>query len=89
MSTIAKFGCEIKNAKNIALQSSQILYTFVLCADCGNCYHINGPKMVAISACITKVYKICELCLCKAILSAFYNILQPNFAILLILVCSF
>jgi hypothetical protein len=43
-----------------------------------------GPKMVAISARNTKVYK-----LCKAIFSAFYNISQPNFAILLILVCSF
>ena len=88
MSKIAKFGCEmLYNAENIALQSSQILYTFVYIA-CGNCYHIwaeNG--IVAISARNTKVYKICELC--KAIFSAFYNISQPNFAILLILVCSF
>jgi hypothetical protein len=43
--------------------------------------------MVAISARNTKVYKICKLC--NAIFSAFYNISQPNFAILLILVCSF
>jgi hypothetical protein len=34
-----------------------------------------GPKMVAISARNTKVYKMCELC--KAIFSAFYNV---NFA---------
>jgi hypothetical protein len=43
-----------------------------------------GPKMVAISARNTKVYKICEIC--KAIFSSFYNISQPNFAILLVLV---
>ena len=48
---------------------------------------IFGPNVVAISARNTKLYKICELC--KAIFSAFYNISQPNFAILLILVCSF
>ena len=42
---------------------------------------IFGPNVVAISARNTKVYKICELC--KAIFSAFYNISQPNFAILL------
>ena len=35
----------------------------------------------------TKVYQICKLC--KAIFSVFYNISQPNFAILLILVSSF
>jgi hypothetical protein len=46
-----------------------------------------APNVVAISARKTKVYKICELY--KAIFSAFYNISQPNFAILLILVCSF
>ena len=34
----------------------------------------------------TKVYKIRKLC--RAIFSSFYNILQPNFAILLILGCS-
>jgi hypothetical protein len=37
---------------------------------------------IPISARNTKVYKMCELC--KAIFSAFYNISQPNFAILLI-----
>jgi hypothetical protein len=47
---------------------------------------IFGPNVVAISARNTKVYKVCELC--KAIFSASYNISQPNFAILLILVCS-
>jgi hypothetical protein len=48
---------------------------------------IFGPNVVANSARNTKVYKICKLC--KAIFSAFYNISQPNFAILLVLVCSF
>jgi hypothetical protein len=43
--------------------------------------------MVVITARNTKVHKICKLC--KAIFSAFYNISQPNFAILLILVRSF
>jgi hypothetical protein len=71
----------VKCGKYIALQS---LYTFVLRAEIATTF---GPKMVAISARNTKVYKICELC--KAIFSAFYNILQPNFAILLTLVCSF
>jgi hypothetical protein len=70
--------------KYIALQSqsSQILYTlFVLHAEIVTTF---GPKMVVISARNTKVYKIC-----KAIFYAFYNISQPHFAILLILVCSF
>jgi hypothetical protein len=66
------------------LQSSQILYTFVLRAEIATTF---GPKMVAISARNTKVYKICEFC--KAIFSASYNISESNFAILLILVCSF
>ena len=85
MSKIAKFGCKVwlQNAENIALQSSQILYTFVLRAEIATTF---GPKMqmVGISARNTKVYK-----LCKAIFYAFYNISQPIFAILLILVCSF
>jgi hypothetical protein len=59
------------------LQSLQILYTFVLRAEIATIF---GPNVVAISARNTKVYK-----LCKAIFSAFYNISQPNFAILLIL----
>ena len=42
--------------------------------------------VLAISARNTKVYKICKLC--KAIFSVFYNISQPNFAILLILECA-
>ena len=41
------------------------------------------PKVVQTSACVTKVYKLCEIC--RAIFSAFYNISRPNFAILLIL----
>ena len=71
--------CKIR--KYIALQTLQILYTFVLHAEIATIF---GPNVVAISARNTKVYKIC-----KAIFSAFYNISQPNFAILLILVCSF
>jgi hypothetical protein len=71
----------VKCGKCIALQNSQILYTFVLRAEIATTF---GPKMIAISARNTKVYKICKLC--KAITSAFYNISQPNFAILLILV---
>jgi hypothetical protein len=79
----------LQNSENIALQSLQILlhfcmYTFVLRAEIPTTF---GPKMVAISARNAKVYKICKLC--KAIFSAFYNISQPNFAISLILVCSF
>ena len=65
--------------EDIALQSSQILYTFVLRAEIATKF---GSKMAAISARNTKVYKIFELC--KAIFSAFYNILQSNFAVLLI-----
>ena len=37
--------------------------------------------------CNTNIYKICELR--RAIFSTFYNISQPNFAVLLILRCSF
>ena len=39
------------------------------------------PKMVTISARNTNILKICKLR--KAIFSVFYNISQPNFAILL------
>jgi hypothetical protein len=45
------------------------------------CHHIWAEKGSNLQQ------KICKLC--KAIFSAFYNISQPNFAILLILVCSF
>ena len=65
----------------IALQSSQILYTFILRVEIPTKF---GPKMVAICARNTKVYNFA-----KAIISAFYNISQPNFANLLILVCYF
>jgi hypothetical protein len=71
----------LQNAEKIALQS---LYTFVLRAEIATIF---GPNVVGISARNIKVYNICELC--KAIFSAFYNISQPNFAILLILVRSF
>jgi hypothetical protein len=60
----------------------QILYTFVFRAEIATIF---GPNVVAISvisARNTKVYKIR-----MAIFSAFYNISQPNIAILLILVC--
>jgi hypothetical protein len=45
------------------------------------------PKMVTISARNTNILKICKLR--KAVFSAFYNISQPNFAILLISLFSF
>ena len=45
------------------------------------------PKMVTISARNANILKMCKLR--KAIFSVFYNILQPNFAILLISLCSF
>jgi hypothetical protein len=67
--------------ENIALQSLQILYTFVLRAEIAT---ISGPNVVAISARNTKVYKICEF-----VKFAFYNISQPDIAILLILLRSF
>jgi hypothetical protein len=74
MSKIAKFGCEMwSNAENIALQSLQILYTFVLRVEIATIVTIFGPNVVAISTRNTKVYEIC-----KAIFSALYNISQPN-----------
>jgi hypothetical protein len=59
------------------------------------CYRCQGtgtgtafePKVVQTSARNTKIYQIFEIC--RAIFSAFYNISGPNFAILLILRCSF
>ena len=67
MSKIANFACEmLQNAENIVLQSSQILYTFVLRVEIATTF---GPKMVAISARNTKVYKICKLCKAKYIFS--------------------
>ena len=45
------------------------------------------PKMVTISARNTNILKICKLR--KGIFSAFYNISQPNSAILLISLFSF
>ena len=75
----------LKNAENIALQNLPILYTFVLQAEIRTTI---GVKVVQISARNTiKVYKINKFC--KAIISVFYNILRPNFAILLFLICSF
>jgi hypothetical protein len=55
----AKFGCEImQNAENIALQSSQILYTFVLRAR-KLLLHIWADKS-SISARNTKVYRVAQ-----------------------------
>ena len=75
MSKIAKLRNVVKCGKYVASQSLQILYTFLMRAEIATTF---GPKMVAISARNTKVYKICKLC--KAIFPAFYNISQPNFA---------
>ncbi len=72
------------NEENIALQIWQILYTFVLYAEICTIF---GSKVVQISVRNTKLYKIREIC--RAISSAFYSISRPNFAILLILSCSF
>jgi hypothetical protein len=53
MSKIAKFGCEmLYNAENIALQNSQILYTFVLRAEITTTFR---PKLAAIS--VRRQYK--------------------------------
>ena len=70
--------------ENIALRSLHILNMFVLGAEIVTIFE---PKMVTISAPNTNIYKICKLC--KAIFSKLYNISQPNFAILLISLCSF
>jgi hypothetical protein len=70
--------------ENIALRSLHILYMFILRAEIVTIFQ---PKMVTISARNTNIYKIWKLC--KAIFSKLYNISQPNFAILLISLCSF
>jgi hypothetical protein len=83
MSKIASLVAKCcKMRKNIALQSLQILYNFVLRVEIASTF---GPKIVAIPARNIEVYKMCKLY--KAICYAFYNILQPNFTILLSLVC--
>ena len=68
----------------MALQISQLLYTFVLRAEVCITF---GSKVLQTSARNTKVYRIHKIC--RAIFSAFYNISRPNFAILLTLSCSF
>jgi hypothetical protein len=84
MSKIAQFGREICcKMRNIALWSSQILYIFALRAGTT----IFQPKVVIFTARNTNIYKICELH--RAIFSSFYNISQPNFAVLLIRRCFF
>ena len=56
----AKFGREmLKNGENIALQNLPILYTFVCGAEIRTTF---GVKVVQISACNTKVYKIGKFC---------------------------
>ena len=69
--------------ENIALRISQILYTFVLLVEDNTQLY----PWVFISHDNIKLQKICQLR--KAIFSTVYNILQPNFAILLSLRCSF
>jgi hypothetical protein len=61
--------CGACRLENIALQSLQILYMFVLRAEIVTIF---GSKMVTISARNTNIYKICKLR--KAIFSVFYNI---------------
>ena len=67
----------------MAMRSLQILYIFVLRAE----ILFFSSKMVTFSARKTNIYKICKLR--RAIFSVSYNILPPNFAVLLILRCSF
>ena len=74
----------LKNAETIAEQNLPILCTFVLRAEIRTTF---GVKVVQISARNTKVYKIGKFC--EAIFSALFNILKPNFALLLFLICSF
>ena len=81
-SKIAKFGREmLKNVENIALQNLPIFYTFVLRAEIRTTF---GVRVVQISACNRNVYKNDKFC--KAIFSEFFNISQPNFALLLFLI---
>jgi hypothetical protein len=74
----------LQNTENIALRSLRIFSMFVLRAEIVTIFE---PKMVTISARNTNILKICKLR--KAIFSVFYNISQPNLAILLISLCSF
>ena len=68
----------------MALRSLHIFSMFVLRAEIVDIFE---PKMVTISARNTNILKMCKLR--KAIFSVFYNISQPNFALLLISLCSF
>jgi hypothetical protein len=70
-----------QNTENIALRTLHILYMFVLRAEIVTIF---APKMVTISARNTKFAKFY-----KTIFYEVYNISQPNFAILLISLCSF
>ena len=71
-------------AEDMALQSLRILYIFVLHAAI---LHDFLQLMHAIPARNTNVYKIGELC--KPIFSTFFNIMEQNFAVLLILKRSY
>ena len=70
--------------ENIALRIWQILYTFVLRVE--NNTLLIWPWYSFLTD-TTKLQEICQLR--KTIFSLVYNILQPNFAILLRLGCSF
>ena len=61
------------------MQSLRILYTFVLRAE--KRYHISIQKYIKSTNVNTKVYKIRKLHV--TVFSTFYDILQPNFIILL------
>ena len=71
--------------ENIRLQSLQILYTFVLRLPQKG--RTSGEFRPFCGKRNTKVYKICKLR--KRMYSVSYNISPPNWAILLILTCSF
>ena len=74
----------VKRGKYIASRNLQILYAFLLRAKICTTF---TPKVVRISTRNTKLYKICKFL--KTIFFAFYNLLKPNFAVLLILRSSF
>ena len=80
---LVKLVAKCCKAWKIDLRSLQILYMLVLRAEIVTIF---GSKMVTISARNTNILKICKLR--KAIFSVFYNISQPNFAILVILISS-
>jgi hypothetical protein len=87
MSTIANFGWEmfVKCGKYSLAKFANFVY---FCIACRNCYHTWAENGSNFRTQYKSIYKTCKVCM--AIFSAFYNISQPNyFAIVLILVCSF